>query len=100
MKSFRTLDTGHGETAYLREFCFGSVMKKTIRISKELKKELDKRKMHKDESYDNVLLDLILDACELRPEFIKKMKKREKERTVKSGQFKSLEQIKKETKCK
>ncbi len=65
----------------------------TVKISEKLKKRLENMKMTKDESYENVIEDLIEDHLEINPEFRKSIEIAEKE--MKRGKRTSLEQIKK-----
>lgn len=66
----------------------------TIQISKELKKELENRKMFKTEPYEEVIWDLLEDTMELSKETKQKIKIAEKE--YKKGNFITLEQLEKE----
>ncbi len=47
----------------------------TIKISVQTKRLLESMKMYKNESYEDVILDLIEDHLELNPEFKKKLEK-------------------------
>ena len=66
----------------------------TIQISEDLKKELQRRKIHKNDTYEDVLWDLVEDTMELSEETKKDIKQAEKE--IKAGRVKTLEQVKKE----
>ncbi len=69
-------------------------MKKTIRISKDLLAELDKRKVGDNESYEDVIWDLVEDTLELNDETKKEIAQARAD--IKAGKFYTLEQIKKE----
>ncbi len=66
----------------------------TIQISEKLKERLEKRKLYKNETYEDVLLDLLEDSMELSDETKKNIAQAEKE--IKEGKGKTLEQVKKE----
>jgi len=68
-------------------------MATTIQISKELLKELKKRKTYAKESYEDVIWDLIEDTMELNEETLKDIKQAEKE--FKQGKFHTLKEVKK-----
>ena len=66
----------------------------TIQISKDLKKELQRRKIHKNDTYEEVIWDLVEDTMELSEETKKAIKRAEED--LKAGKVKTLEQIEKE----
>ena len=68
-------------------------MKTTIKISKDLQKELKKRKTYKKDSYEGVIWDLIERTMELSKETKLAIKKARKD--IKEGKFISLEEVKK-----
>lgn len=69
-------------------------MPTTIQISEELKKELNKRKLYDNESYEDVIWDIIEDTEQLSEETKKDILQAEKD--IKAGRVKTLEQVKKE----
>ena len=68
--------------------------KTTIQISTELKDALNKMKIFKNESYEEVIWDLIDDRKELSDETLKNIA--EAEEDIKAGRVISHEQLKKE----
>lgn len=70
----------------------------TIQISKELKKELAKKKFSDRETYENIIWDLLEDTMELNEETKKELEQSREE--IKAGKVQSLSQIKKELKIK
>ncbi|MBU2522927.1 MAG: hypothetical protein KKE23_01400 [Nanoarchaeota archaeon] len=66
----------------------------TIQISRELQKKLEERKLVANESYEEVIADLIEDTLELSKET--KMSITLAEKDIKEGKLFTLEQIKKE----
>ncbi|MFA4907853.1 MAG: hypothetical protein WC602_06280 [archaeon] len=68
----------------------------TIQISKQLKSKLEKRKLSKSESYEEIIWDMLEDSMELSAETIRDIEKSRKQ--IKMGQKYSLEQIVKELK--
>ena len=68
----------------------------TIQISEDLKKELQRRKIHKNDTYEEVIWDLVEDTMELSEATKKGIKQAEKD--VKAGKVKTLDQIEKELK--
>ena len=68
----------------------------TIQISEELQTKLKERKMSDNESYEDVILDMIEDSAELSEETKRLIKKSEED--VKKGRVYSLSHIKKELK--
>lgn len=66
----------------------------TIQISRNLQKELEQRKLVANESYEEVIEDLIEDTMELSEETKRDIEKAE--RDIKEGRIYTLEQIKKE----
>jgi predicted transcriptional regulator len=68
----------------------------TIQISETLQQKLKERKMNDNESYEDVILDLIEDSQELNQETLEMIKKSEQD--IKNGKVYSLSQIKKELK--
>ena len=70
------------------------LMYTTIKVSDELKKKLENMKFSENETYENVIEDLIEDRLSLNPKFIKEMEERRKE--YKKGKVTTLEELKKE----
>jgi len=68
--------------------------KTTIQISTELKEALTKMKIFKNESYEEIIWDLIDDRKELSDETLKNIA--EAEEDIKAGRVYSLEEVKKE----
>ncbi|MHA1730197.1 MAG: DUF7557 family protein [Promethearchaeota archaeon] len=66
----------------------------TIQLSIETKKKLDKLKMSKRETYNDIIENLIEDSLELNEETLKDLKKAIEE--VKRGNVHSLEKVKSE----
>ncbi|MEW6748481.1 MAG: DUF2683 family protein [Candidatus Micrarchaeota archaeon] len=66
----------------------------TIKLTNELKHMLDQMKLQENESYADVIEDLIEDRLSLNPDFIKEIEERRKE--YKKGKIVSLEDLKKE----
>jgi hypothetical protein len=66
----------------------------SIQVSDKLLKELKRRKMHDNESYESVIWDLIDDTSELSEQTRKNLQISEKE--ISSGKTFSLSQVKKE----
>jgi len=66
----------------------------TIQISKELKEALEARKLVANESYEEVIVDLIEDTMELSEETKKGIANARED--IKHGRLSTLEQIKKE----
>jgi predicted transcriptional regulator len=66
----------------------------TIQISRELQKRLEARKLVANESYEEVIEDLIEDTMELSEETKRDIAEAEKD--IKAGRVFTLEQIKKE----
>ena len=73
-------------------------MATTIQISKELKKELSKKKFSDRETYESIIWDLIEDTMELSEKTKKEIEESRAE--IKAGKVFSLSQIKKELKIK
>lgn len=69
-------------------------MVKTIRISKELKHELNKRKFSDKDTYEEVIWDILEDTMELSEETKKEIEESRKE--IERGEFYTIEQVKKE----
>jgi len=69
-------------------------MATTIQISKTLQKALKKKKIHENESYEELIWDLLEDSMELSEETKKNIE--EGRRDFKKGKFYTLEQVKKE----
>jgi predicted transcriptional regulator len=65
-----------------------------IQISQDLKKELDQRKFSKNDTYEEVIWDLVEDTMELSEETKKNIK--EALEDVKAGRIYTLEEVKKE----
>lgn len=68
-------------------------MATTIQVSQELHKELIQRKLYSNESYEEVIWDMIEDISELSEETKKELANSEKE--IKSGKTVPLEELKK-----
>lgn len=68
-------------------------MATTIQISKDLQQELVERKLFDNESYEEVIWDMIEDVMELSEETKKAIRLAEKD--VKEGRTVSLEEVKK-----
>ncbi|MBN1940564.1 MAG: hypothetical protein JW772_00115 [Candidatus Diapherotrites archaeon] len=69
-------------------------MDTTIQVSKDLREELQKRKRHSKESYEDVIWDLIEDTMELSEETLKEIEQSRKE--IKEGKVIPFEKLKKE----
>ena len=70
----------------------------TIQISEKLQEKLKKRKLYDNESYEDIIWDLLEDNMEFSEETKKNIEEYEKnhEKWLKEGKYKTLEQIKKE----
>lgn len=68
-------------------------MATTIQVSQELKEELDKRKLSKNETYEEIIWDLVEDTMELSEQTKKDLK--EALEDVRAGRVYTLEEIKK-----
>ena len=66
----------------------------TIQINEELKKQLDKIKLFRRETYNDVIERLIEDINELKEQTKKEIEEARKE--IAEGKFKTHEQVKKE----
>ena len=66
----------------------------TIQVSEDLWKELQKRKVHNNDTYEEIIWDLLEDTIELSEVTKKEIMKAEED--IRSGRTKTLEQIKKE----
>ena len=66
----------------------------TIQVSEDLRKELQKRKIHNNDTYEEIIWDLLEDTIELSEVTKKEIMKAEED--IRSGRTKTLEQIKKE----
>ena len=66
----------------------------TIQVSEDLRKELQKRKIHNNDTYEEIIWDLLEDTMELSEATKKEIMKSEED--IRSGRTKTLEQIKKE----
>ncbi len=66
----------------------------TIQISEPLQGELAKRKLFNNETYEEVIWDLIEDSSEINEQTKKELAQARAE--IKKGKFKTLEQVKKE----
>ena len=66
----------------------------TIQISKTLQKELEERKLVANESYEEIIKDLLEDTIELSEETKREIVQAKKD--IKEGRVFTLEQIKKE----
>lgn len=73
-------------------------MATTIQISEKLQGRLKKRKLYDNESYEDVIWDLLEDSMELSEETKKNIAEYEAnyEKWKKEGKLKTLEQVKKE----
>ena len=69
-------------------------MDTTIQISKELLGKLQKMKMHRKESYEDIIWDLLEDRMELSEETKRDIEESRKQ--IREGKYKTLEQVKKE----
>ncbi len=69
-------------------------MATTIQISKTLQTALKKKKIYENESYEELIWDLLEDSMELNEETKKNIE--EGRRDFKKGKFYTLEQVKKE----
>ncbi|PJA21602.1 MAG: hypothetical protein COX63_00030 [Candidatus Diapherotrites archaeon CG_4_10_14_0_2_um_filter_31_5] len=69
-------------------------MATTIQISKTLQTALKKKKMYENESYEELIWNLLEDSMELNEETKKDIK--EARADVKKGKFYTLEQVEKE----
>lgn len=69
-------------------------MDTTIQVSKKLVNSLKQMKLHNNESYEDIIWDLIEDRKEFSEETKKNITRSEKE--FKEGKFKTLEEIKRE----
>lgn len=69
-------------------------MATTIQVSEKLKEKLNKRKLYDNESYEDIIWDLLEDSMELSEETKKNIAQAEKE--IKEGKGKSIEQVRKE----
>ena len=68
----------------------------TIQISRELQKKLEERKLVANESYEEVIVDLLEDTMELSEETKRDIAQARAD--IKAGRVKTLEQVKKELK--
>jgi len=68
-------------------------MPTSIQISEELKEELAKRKLYNNESYEDVIWDIIEDTEELSEETKRDIEISRKQ--IREGKFYTLEQVKK-----
>jgi hypothetical protein len=71
-------------------------METTIQISRDLLETLKRRKMNEKESYEKIIWDLIEDNLEISEETKKEIALARGQ--YKRGEFKTLEQVKKELK--
>ncbi len=69
-------------------------MATTIQISEKLRDELKKRKFHSNESYEDVIWDLLEDLMELSEQTIAAIEEAENE--IKAGKTVSFSDLKKE----
>jgi hypothetical protein len=67
-------------------------MKKNIKLTPEILEELNKRKINQNDTYEEVIWDLLEDSMELSEETKKRIKIAEKE--VKEGKIISYKQLK------
>ena len=63
-----------------------------IEISKDIQKELDKRKSSSDDTYEEIIWDLLEDTMELSEETKKRIENARKE--IEQGKFLTLKQFK------
>ena len=63
-----------------------------IEISKDIQKELDKRKISSDDTYEEIIWDLLEDTMELSEETKKRIENARKE--IEQGKFLTLKQFK------
>lgn len=68
-------------------------MATTIQVSQKLQKELSQRKLFMNESYEEVIWDMIEDTMEISEETIKEIEQSRKE--ISEGKFHTLEEVKK-----
>lgn len=66
----------------------------TIQISEKLQEKLKKKKLYENESYEDIIWDLLEDSMELSEETKKNILQSEKE--IREGKTKTIEEIKKE----
>ena len=71
-------------------------MATTVQINKDLLEILKNRKMFKNESYEDVIIDLLEDSMELSTETIKNIQKSRDD--IKAGRVHTLEEVKKKLK--
>lgn len=69
-------------------------MATTIQISEKLQEKLKNRKLYENESYEDVIWDLLEDSMEMSDETKKNILQAEKE--IKEGKVKTIEQVRKE----
>lgn len=69
-------------------------MPTSIQISEELREELVKRKFHDNETYEEVIWDMIEDSQELNDQTIKELEQARAE--IKAGKFRTMAEVKKE----
>ena len=70
----------------------------SIQVSEKLKEKLSKRKLYDNESYEDVIWDLLEDSMEISEETKNNIAtyEKDKDKWLKEGKFKTLEQVKKE----
>jgi predicted transcriptional regulator len=66
----------------------------SIQISEDLREELVKRKFHNNETYEEVIWDMIEDSQELNDQTIKELEQARAE--IDAGKFRTLAEVKKE----
>jgi predicted transcriptional regulator len=71
-------------------------MATTIQISKDLQKELTKRKLFENETYEDVIWSLIEDTMEINEQTKKEIE--EARADIKAGRFYTFEEVKKSMK--
>jgi len=71
-------------------------MATTIQVSEELLDKLQKMKIHKNESYEDIIWDLLEDRMELSEEMKKEFLEYENLSPKNKKNFKTLEQVKRE----
>ncbi len=69
-------------------------MATTIQVSEKLQKQLIKRKMYDNETYEDVIWDLVEDSLELDEDTKKDLVLARQE--IKEGKYHTLEEVKKE----
>ena len=68
----------------------------TIKITAELKNQLEKMKMRDSESYQEIIEDMIEDKLASNPKFLEEIEESRKQ--IKKGEFVTLEELKRRRK--